>query len=49
MALIEEAWQRGQKPVRLVGVGYRLDSVEETAQAVQLSLFDRNARQAPHF
>jgi len=43
MALIEEAWQRGQKPVRLVGVGYRLESAEEGAEAVQLPLFDSDA------
>ncbi|QSR34867.1 DNA polymerase IV [Marinobacterium iners] len=43
MALIEEAWQRGQKPVRLVGVGYRLDTAEGDAEAVQLPLFDSDA------
>ena len=43
MALIEEAWQRGQKPVRLVGVGYRLEAAEDEAEAVQLPLFDSDA------
>jgi len=38
-ALMEEAWQRGQKSVRLVGVGYRLAGVDEGAEAVQLPLF----------
>lgn len=43
MALIEEAWRRGQKPVRLVGVGYRLEGAEDEAEAVQLPLFDADA------
>lgn len=40
MALLEEAWQRGQMPVRLVGVGYRLAPTGENAEALQLPLFE---------
>jgi DNA polymerase-4 len=35
--LLETGFQRGQKPVRLLGVGIRLSSDEE---ANQLALFD---------
>lgn len=30
--LLEQAWRRGQRPVRLLGVGVRLKAIEETQQ-----------------
>ncbi|MBR9828145.1 MAG: DNA polymerase IV [Oceanospirillales bacterium] len=38
-SLLEEAWQRGSRPVRLLGVGYRLGPKEGEAEAEQLPLF----------
>ncbi|GAA0786900.1 DNA polymerase IV [Marinobacterium sediminicola] len=38
-SLIEEAWYRGARPVRLLGVGYRLGPREGEAEAEQLPLF----------
>ncbi|KAA0875921.1 DNA polymerase IV [Nitrincola tapanii] len=41
LALMAEAWSRGQMPVRLLGVGYRLaPRQEEAACFQQMSLFD---------
>ncbi len=37
--LCEQAWQRGERPVRLIGLGYRLVE-HKPKQGVQLSLFD---------
>lgn len=37
--LCEQAWQRGEKPVRLIGLGYRLVE-HKPRQGVQLSLFE---------
>lgn len=37
--LCEQAWQRGERPVRLIGLGYRLVE-HKPRQGVQLSLFD---------
>jgi len=47
MALTEEAWQRGRKPVRLIGVGYRLAAAQERAAAVQLPLFGAEGGSGP--
>jgi DNA polymerase-4 len=47
MALTEEAWQRGRKPVRLIGVGYRLAAAQEGAAAVQLPLFGAEGGSGP--
>ncbi|MBV0932832.1 DNA polymerase IV [Marinobacterium weihaiense] len=38
-SLLEEAWHRGARPVRLLGVGYRLGPKEGEAEAEQLPLF----------
>lgn len=38
-SLMEEAWHRGARPVRLLGVGYRLGAKEGEAEAEQLPLF----------
>lgn len=38
-SLMEEAWSRGRRPVRLLGVGYRLGPREGAAEAEQLPLF----------
>lgn len=38
-SLMEEAWHRGSRPVRLLGVGYRLGPKEGEAEAEQLPLF----------
>lgn len=38
--LMVQAWRRGERPVRLLGVGYRLDPVSEHSQTLeQLTLF----------
>lgn len=41
LTLLEEAWARGSRPVRLLGVGVRLVPAED---ARQLTLFDDDAR-----
>ncbi|MBA4501722.1 DNA polymerase IV [Marinobacterium marinum] len=38
-SLMEEAWLRGARPVRLLGLGYRLGPREGEAEAEQLPLF----------
>ena len=37
--LCEEAWQRGKRPVRLIGLGVRFDDVVESIDATQTELF----------
>ena len=39
-ALFDEAWQRGARPVRLMGLGVRFIDAGEPGRALQLDLFD---------
>ena len=39
-ALFDEAWQRGARPVRLMGLGVRFIDSGEPGRALQLDLFD---------
>ena len=39
-ALLQEAWQRGARPVRLLGLGVRFLDEGELGRAIQLDLFD---------
>ena len=39
-ALFDEAWQRGVRPVRLMGLGVRFIDAGEPGRALQLDLFD---------
>ncbi|MDA9240566.1 DNA polymerase IV [bacterium] len=38
-AIFEEAWQRGARPVRLIGLGVRFVDAGESGRALQLDLF----------
>ncbi|MAY69227.1 MAG: DNA polymerase IV, partial [Porticoccaceae bacterium] len=38
--LLEEAWMRGMKPVRLLGLGVRFVDTRQQELALQLDFFD---------
>jgi DNA polymerase IV len=40
VALFDDAWQRGARPVRLIGLGVRFIDAGEPGRALQLDLFD---------
>ena len=38
--ICQQAWQRGSRPVRLLGIGVRFIDEGEPGRAIQLDLFD---------
>ena len=40
--MLQQAWQRSQKPARLIGMGIRLDSPEASLGRTQLDLFEHS-------
>ncbi len=41
-AICQQAWQRGARPVRLLGIGVRFIDEGEPGRAIQLDLFDKS-------
>jgi DNA polymerase-4 len=40
--ICRQAWQRGARPVRLLGIGVRFIDAGEPGRAIQLDLFDKS-------